>query len=62
MPLTSLLVAAEASVIEEALFTQGCIQQATPVSWLWATEPDHLSPLWCKATFHVRGFLFFSRS
>lgn len=45
MPLTSLLGAAEASVIEGALFTQGCIQWTTPVSWLWATEQDHLSPL-----------------
>lgn len=27
MPLTSLLGVAEASVIEEALFTQGCIQR-----------------------------------
>lgn len=33
-PLTSLLGATETSVIEEALFTQGCIQQTTPVSWL----------------------------
>lgn len=45
MPLTSLLSAAEASVIEEALFTQGCIQRTILVSWLWATEPDYLSPL-----------------
>lgn len=56
MPLTSLLLlAAEASVIEEALFTQGYSQWKTSVSWLWAKEPDHLSPLSCKATFHMRG-------
>lgn len=62
MPLTSSLGVAEASVIEEALFTQGCFQRATPVSWLWATVPDHLSPWWCKATFPVGAFLFCSRS
>lgn len=38
MLLTSLLGAAESSVIEEALFSQGCIQRMTPVSCLWATE------------------------
>ena len=31
------------------------------VSWLWHTELGHLSPLQCKATFHVGTFLLFSR-